>query len=189
MQNRLSQFKITQLNNYYVLREQDKNGEVTEWMKKEGHNVVFLRESVGDKNGQKLNGIRGVYQIRVDNSMEQQSIKYRNITCACIACVQSNYAFCETYSTLTAKNLRREVVDPQALTRRIEAQEHRIDHEAVRVEERLQSRFEIGDMKVTWAQNADSTNRLGLQRGNRRSNRDKRKAIVEQSNVEKRNKN
>ena len=187
MQNRLSQFKITQLNNYYVLREQDKNGEVTEWMKKVGHNVVFHRESVGDKNGQKLNGIRGVYQIRVDNSMEQQSIKYRNITCACIACVQSNYAFCETNSTWTAKNLRREVVDPQALTR-IEAQEHRIDQEAVRVEERLQRRFEIGDMTVNW-RNADSTNRLGLQRGDRRANRDKRKAIVEQSNVEKRNKN
>ena len=188
MQNRLSQFKITQRNNYYVLREQDKNGEVTEWMKKVGHNVVFHRESVGDKNGQKLNGIRGVYQIRVNNSMEQQYIKYRDITCACIACVQSNYAFGETNSTWTAKNLRREVVDPQAQTR-IEAQEHRIDPEADRAEERLQRRFEIGGMTVTWAQNADSTIRLGLQRGKRISNRDKRKAIEEQSNVEKRNKN
>ena len=50
-------------------------------------NVVFIRDSVGEKNGQKLTGIRGIYQIRVDNSMEQQCIMHRNITCACNSCV------------------------------------------------------------------------------------------------------
>ena len=51
--NRLSQFKITEKNNFYVVREQDLTAEMQEWMQKAGYNVAILRESVGEKNGQK----------------------------------------------------------------------------------------------------------------------------------------
>jgi len=52
--NRLSQFKITEKNNFYVVREQDLTAEMQEWMQKAVHNVAILRESVGEENGQKF---------------------------------------------------------------------------------------------------------------------------------------
>ena len=119
-QNRLYQFKITDRNNYYVLRELDTTDPIREWMQKPDHNVVFLRESVGAKKGQKLIEIRGIYQIRVSNMMEQQSIMHRNITCACVACIRSKYAFCQTNSTWTEKNLA-EILTRQALINRARA--------------------------------------------------------------------
>ena len=101
MKQRLNQssfFKLFQPTSQYKQRNKECIGELTlcreaDRPKTSVHNVVLLRESVGDKNGQKLIGIRGIYQIRVSNTMEPQCIMHRNITCACAACVQSNYAF------------------------------------------------------------------------------------------------
>ena len=173
-QNRLSQFKITDRNNYYVVREQETTGEMLDWMQKPSHNVVFLRDSVGEKNGQKLTGIRGIYQIRVDNSMEEQCIMHRNITCACNSCVHSDYASCATNSTWTAKNLSREDIESQAAIRArgIEVHEQRFDQEAVRREERTQSRYTIGDMNETWAASKEISNRRFQERGLRIANRE-----------------
>ena len=76
--------------NYYLALEQEIIGLKLEWMQKADHNIVFLRESGGEKNCQRLNGIRGVHQLRVSNTLDQECIMYRNITCACSACVHSS---------------------------------------------------------------------------------------------------
>ena len=84
-----SQFKITARHNFYVAREAKQTQELQEWRKKtDNNNIVILRESVGAKKGQKLIGMRRIYQIRVNDQMDEQCVMHRNITCACSACVQ-----------------------------------------------------------------------------------------------------
>lgn len=58
MQSLQSQFKITEYMNYYMIWEVEITDPLWDWMKKPGHNVVFHRESVGEKNGQIVIGIR-----------------------------------------------------------------------------------------------------------------------------------
>ena len=72
---------------------------------------------------------------------------YRNITCACSACVHSNYIDCATNSTWTPKS--REVVGQQALGNR-EVKKQRFDQAAISREERLQSRVAISDWNEHW---------------------------------------
>jgi hypothetical protein len=71
---------------------------------------------------------------------------YRNITCACSACVHSD---CATNSTWTPNNLSREVVGQQALDNR-EVQRQRFDQAAISREDRLQSRVAISDWNEHW---------------------------------------
>ncbi len=143
-------------------------------MQKPDHNVVFLRKSVGEKKGQKLIGIRGIYQIRVSNMMEQQSIMHRNITCACVACVQSNYAFCQTNSTWTEKNLA-EILTRQASINR----EQQFDQEAMETEERAANMYQMGsNLDKTWQARNESRRFLGQQRGIERIERIERMNLL-----------
>ena len=103
---------------------------------------------------------------------------YRNITCACSACVHSNYIDCATNSTWTPKNLSREVVGQQALGNR-EVQKQRFDQAAISREERLQSRVAISDWNEQWETRGENRNELSLQRGDR----SKRRNAAKESNV------
>jgi hypothetical protein len=162
-QNRQSQFKITERHNYYVIREKDLTAEMQEWRQRADHNVIFLRESVGEKKGQKFNGIRGVYQIRVNNQVDEQSVLYRNITCACAACIQSNYDACLTDNTWTHKSLNNDA----AQERRQAAINHReanLDLAALENEEQ--------QTNATWARKGQRAIELSKKRGNTTAKRD-----------------
>jgi hypothetical protein len=162
--NRQSQFKITARHNFYVARETELTEEMQEWRRKPDNNIVILRESVGEKKGQKLNGIRGIYQIRVKDQMDEQCVVHRNITCACSACVQSNYDACLTNATWTHKFLNTEA-----------AQEHRnaafnqreayLDQAAIAHDEQESSRFIAieGSVNETWEKRRHGTSK---KRGN-----------------------
>jgi hypothetical protein len=92
-----TQFKISKRSNRFVVKEQHLTDEMKQWRDTTG-GVLLLRESVGKKKGNKIKGIRTVYQIRASKDMRDQNIMFRNITCACAKCVVSNYDACLTAS-------------------------------------------------------------------------------------------
>ena len=120
---------------------------------------------------QKFNGIRGVYQIRVNNQVDEQSVLYRNITCACAACIQSNYDACLTDNTWTHKSLNNDA----AQERRQAAINHReanLDLAALENEEQQANAFAVGDMNATWARKGQRAIELSKKRGNTTAKRD-----------------
>ena len=104
----------------------------------------------------------------MSNTLDQECIMYRNITCACSACFHSNYIDCATNSTWTPKS--REVVGQQALGNR-EVKKQRFDQAAISREERLQSRVAISDWNEHWETRGENRNELSLQRGDRSERR------------------
>ena len=80
------------------------------------------------------------------------------------ACVQSNYAFCQTNSTWTEKNLA-EIVNRKPLNIR----EQRFDQEAMETEERAASLYHVNPER--WKAREETRSTLGQQRGERAANR------------------
>ena len=167
-QSRLSQFKITERNNFYVVRQQELTAEMQEWMQKPDHNVVFLRESIGEKKGHKITGIRSIYQIRAGEDMEEQCIMYRNITCACSQCLRSNYHACLTNSTWTPKLLQKEADEEQVRAAEIATSEVRLHQAALQQEERSEGMFAIiGNVTAHWEARTEHQRIIGQKRGQR----------------------
>jgi hypothetical protein len=171
-QNRQSQFKITERHNYYVIREKDLTPKIQEWRQRADHDVIFLRESVGEKRGQKFSGIRGIYQIRVNNQVDdEQSVLYRNITCAFVACIQSNYDACLTDATWTHKSLNNDAAQERRQAA-INQREANLDLAALENEEQQANAFAVGDMNATWAQKGERAIEISKKRGNTTAKRD-----------------
>ena len=170
-QNRQSQFKITERHNYYVIREKDLTPKIQDWRQRADHDVIFLRESVGEKRGQKFSGIRGIYQIRVNNQVDEQSVLYRNITCACAACIQSNYDACLTDATWTHKSLNNDAAQERRQAA-INQREANLDLAALENEEQQANAFAVGDMNATWARREQRAIEISKKRGNTTAKRD-----------------
>ena len=145
--------------------------EMQEWRQRADHNVIFLRESVGEKKGQKFNGIRGIYQIRVNNQMDAQSVLHRNITCACAACIQSNYDACLTDATWTHKSLNNDAAQERRQAA-INQREANLDLTALANEEQQANAFAVGDMNATWARKGQRAIEISKKRGNTTAKRD-----------------
>ena len=134
--NQLSQFQINERRNLYVIRHQDLTAQMKDCMLTAGHNIVPLRESVGEKKGQTINNIRKVYQIRASNDMVPHTVMHRNIVCACSECLISNYHACLTNSTWTTKLLRKEAAEDRFSSSRARIIEARDQNNATAEEER-----------------------------------------------------
>ena len=187
--NRQSQFKITARNNFYVAREAELTQEMQEWRQKTDNNIVILRESVGEKKGQKLIGIRGIYQIRVNDEMDEQCVMHRNITCACSACVQSNYDACLTNATWTHKSLNTEAAQEHR-NAAINQREAYLDQAAIAHEEQEASRFIAieGSMNETWEKKRQRRVETSKKRGNLTAKLDQARIQQSQPQAAKRSK-
>ena len=102
--------------------------------------------------------------------MEEQCIMYRNITCACSQCLQSNYHACLTNSTWTPKLLQKEIEDDEQVA--MATSEVRLHQAALQQEERSAGMFAIiGDMNAHWEARAAQQRIIGQQREQRREKR------------------
>ena len=87
------QFRLSRRHQFDVVKEANLTEEMRAW----GTNkVIRLRKPKGAKNGNNIDGMRKVYQLRATKQMIARKIQNRNITCACSNCVQSNYDACIT---------------------------------------------------------------------------------------------
>lgn len=97
-----SQFGITQRHQYYVVKEEHLTQEMRTWS---SDRVLRLRNPKGEKKGKAIDGMRKIYQLKTTKTTLGRNIQYRNVTCACNCCVQSNYELCRTNSTWASLDL------------------------------------------------------------------------------------
>jgi hypothetical protein len=161
------QFKITARHYLYIAREAELTQEMQEWRRKTVNNIVILRESVGEKKRQKLNGVRGIYQIRVKDKMDEQCVMHRNITYACSAGVQSNYDAFLANATWAHKSLNTEAAQEHR-NGAINQREAYLDQAAIVHEEQETSRFNAIEvsMNETWERRRQRSVETSKKRGN-----------------------
>jgi len=99
-----TQFQLNRRHQLYVVKEANLTEEMRTWSRDK---VIFLRTPKGEKNGNNIDGMRKIYQLKATKQMIGRTIQYRNITCACSNCVQSNYDACLTNSAWTTIDLER----------------------------------------------------------------------------------
>ena len=112
--------------------------------------------------------------------MDTQSVLHRNNTCACAACIQSNYDACLTDATWTHKSLNNDAAQERRQAA-INQREANLDLTALANEEQQANAFAVGDMNATWARKEQRAIEISKKRGNTTAKRDQ--ARLQQQNA------
>ena len=99
--------------------------------------------------------------------MDEQCVMHRNITCACAACVQSNFDACLTDATWTQNSLNIQSAQEHR-NAAINQREAYLDQFAIVHEEQEAVRFVAieGSMKETWEKRSQRSVENSKKRGN-----------------------
>jgi hypothetical protein len=91
------QFQITARYHRFICREDQVTAEMRGRKQWAEGKYVMVQEPKGDKRGNSIDGMLGVYQLRVTAATsDTRTIFYRNYTCCCAACVKGDYTGCAT---------------------------------------------------------------------------------------------
>ena len=120
-------------------------------MQNTGHNVVFLRESVGEKNGQIVIGIRYYTRKELKIACSNNILLHMGIIPVHVV-LEFTSVMLNVQPTLLG-HLRtcaeKSMINRYRVTvQRVEAQKHIFDPAAIRIEERLQNR--VADRSNDW---------------------------------------
>jgi hypothetical protein len=99
-------FQITARHHRFICREDQVTEEMRGRKQWAAGKYVMVQEPMGNKRGESIDGMLGVYQLRVTAATSNtRTIYYRNYTCCCAACVKGDYAACATCTPWSVSNL------------------------------------------------------------------------------------